>query len=130
MHTLVLAGKFVIIHLIGQVDLAEQLIPGQDRHAQEGMHLRVIGWKTDAARVCADLWDADRAALLAHDAQQPPADRRVGHALDLFFGHPNRDELLQIPLVIHHAQGSIARSGLFARQSAQCVPAQFPGIDR
>ena len=46
--------------LLGQIKVAEHLVPDAHRNAEEGPHRRVVGGKTDGCRVAGDVVKPDR----------------------------------------------------------------------
>jgi hypothetical protein len=113
-HLLVKLGEFKVIGLLGEVDQAKELLSQQDGHAEEGVHLRVVGGETTAAWIGRDIRNADAFALPFQGAQHPFADRLVAGQADFLRAHPDRDELDQLPALIDDSQCSVLGAGLFA----------------
>ena len=95
---------------LGQVEVAEHLVPDPDRHPQEAGHRRVPGREARRARVVGDAAQPDRLRVLDQRTQQPLALRQVPDLLHHVGRHADVDELGQIPVRADHPQRRVART--------------------
>ncbi len=75
---LVVVGELLRAELLGEVEVAEHPLPADDRHAEEGLHRRMVGWKTVRIGVARQVRETDDARLADHQAEDavPPRRRR------------------------------------------------------
>ena len=104
---LVLLAELAVAGL-GQVEVAEHLVPDPDRHAEEAAHRRVAGRETDRGRVLAEVCDPDRFGMADQVTQQAAPDRQRPDRRDRGRGHPGVHELFQHPVPAHHPESGIA----------------------
>ena len=108
---LVLLGELAV-GLLGQVQVAPRLPADHDRHTQEAAHHRMPRGKPVAARVLANIGQAQRLWMLDQRAEHPSsarqiADRPVGLLVD-----SRGQELLELgALLVQDPQRRVARPG-------------------
>ena len=92
-HLFVLVGEFRSTSLLGEVEVAEDLVPDAERNAQEGMHRRVVLGESVGPGIGGDVAQPHRAWIPDQQAEDAVTvrDRPDGGAL--FFGNPMGDEL-------------------------------------
>jgi hypothetical protein len=122
---LVGVGEFIPVGFIGQVNLPEGFVAQADGHAQQRLHRRVVRRETRAARIVADVGDAQRRFGAHQHADQAAANRRVGHAGQFGRAHADGDELLQLAVDAQHAHRGVARFGLLAGQRGNAFEQRF-----
>jgi hypothetical protein len=103
----VLGGELPALTL-GEVEVAEDLVPDADRHAEETVHRRMTGREPDRARIVADLPQPDRVRVVDERAQQPLAFREVADDVDRVGRHPAVDELGQPAAGRDHTECRVA----------------------
>ena len=105
------------VHLVGQVERADDAPAGDDRHAQERAHLRMRRRPPAAeARVGADVGRAVGLGRLQHRAEQAVRARQRAHGGDQVVAHPGRDEAGERPLAVGHPERGVARVPELARR--------------
>ncbi len=102
--------------LLGQVQRADHLAAGDDRHAEERAHRRVRARPPAAkARMAADVVGPVRLGRIQHRAEHPVRARERTHRLDQLVAHPGRDEARERALAVRDAERRVARAGELAR---------------
>src|SRR2546422_10843171 len=104
-------AELVHADLFGEVEIADHLAPGADRHAQKRTHRRVVRRKTVALRMAVDVRGPDGRRLADHEAEQPTSAWEVPDPVSLGLTHPRCYELAQRGAVeTQDAQRRITRS--------------------
>jgi hypothetical protein len=80
---------------LGEVEVAEDLVPDADRHPEEAVHGWMARREARRARVVADAAQPDRPRVVDQRAEQSLALREVRDPADDDVGHPGVDELRQ-----------------------------------
>jgi hypothetical protein len=96
-------------HLVGEIEVAEDLAANEDRHPEERLHRRVVRWEPVAVGMGVQIREAQR---LGVDDEQTEDAVALGELADAVVGrviHPDRDELRQAGSgVVEHAESAIA----------------------
>ena len=119
---LVGVGERLAVLLLGQVEVAPDLVADHHRHAEERLHLRVRGGEAVGLRMVADVLEPQRARLLDQQPEDPPAAREIADRAVRLGSIPavmKRVELL--PAVVEHADGRVARAGDLAGDVEQLL---------
>ena len=115
-HLLVVERERRAVLLLGQVQRADHLAAGDDRHAQERAHHRVRARPPAAeARVGRDVLGQVRLGRVQHRAEHPVRARQRPHRLDQLVAHPGRDEALERALAVGDPERGVARAAELAR---------------
>ena len=115
-QALVLVAERVRALLVGQVEGADDAGARDDRHAEEGAHVRVRPRPPAAeARVARDVVRAVGLRGLEHRAEQAVRARQRAHRGDLLLRHAGGDELGEAALAVGDAERRVARAGELAR---------------
>ena len=134
----VLLGERLSAFLLRQVEPPIYFFSAGDRHAQKGLHRRMVGRKSCVARVLREVIEADRLPLFDQRAQQPHAPRQRADASDLFLGQPPMHKLDQAPFFVNQPDRPILRlyevtegnqrpmEGVFLGQRLAQQAEQFP----
>ena len=103
--------------LLGQVQVSVRHTAQEDRNAEEGLHRRVVGRKTDGARVVAEVVQPQGLRIADEHAEDSAASRQVadrGVGLRVDAG---REEALQpLPGTVDHTQRGVPRPGELCRR--------------
>src|ERR671928_654370 len=97
--------------LVGEVEGADHLVGGDDRHAEEGAHARVRVGPALEARVLLDVGEALAARGFEHRAEQAVLAREVADRVVLLLAHPGGDEVREPALAVGDADRRVARAG-------------------
>ena len=104
---LVVVTEGLPVGLLGQVQVAVDLVADAHRNPEEGAHRRVIGREADRGRVVVNVVKSDRAGLVDEHAQHAATLRQVA---DLFAGglvDAFVDELDQFVVLSAHSERSV-----------------------
>jgi hypothetical protein len=114
---LVLDGERAAAPLLGEVEVAEHLVPDPDRDAEEGLHRGVVGRESVRRRVLAEDGQPQRLGPVDDETEDPVAGRQVADGGPLVGGEPVGHELAQPPTgtAAEHAQRAELRVGERAR---------------
>ncbi|MGC4116670.1 MAG: hypothetical protein QM765_19305 [Myxococcales bacterium] len=131
----VLLGELGAPLLVGQVEVAEDLVPHPQRHAEERPHAGVVGGEAGGARVGREVGDAQRPPLVDDRAEQPPSLWQVADARRLLVGDAHGDEVRQLGVLrVEHPHRSVPGAGQLtglghqqAQEAAQRVPPVLEG---
>ncbi len=108
---LVVGGEVAAAAFLGQVQVAEHLVPDPHRHAQEGVHRGVVGREAVGVHVLADVVQPDRARVPDQGAEHAAPGRQVADPLPGGLVDARVDELLQHPVGSDHAERRVLRVG-------------------
>ena len=89
----VLLGELVGTHLLGEVEVAEDLPVDEDRHPDEGTHRRMVGGETDRGRVFREVGESQRVFGVEDHPEDALTARQVVDSVDLLGGEPDVHEL-------------------------------------
>jgi hypothetical protein len=98
---------------LGQVQVAEHLLPDPDRNPEETVHRRVRGRESGRARIVPEIMQPDRVRIIDQRTEQPLALREVTDSPDRVRGHPGVHELRQPALRREHPEGGVPRTDQF-----------------
>jgi hypothetical protein len=108
--------------LLGQVQVAPDLLADRDRHAQERLHLRVRGREAVRLRMVADVPEAQRPRVLDQHAEDAAPAREVPDGTMRVRIDARGDEALELlPAVVQDAHGRVPRSGHVAGDVEQLM---------
>ncbi len=101
--------------LLGQVEVAEDLVPNHHRDAQERVHRRMLGREPVGAGVVADPRQAKRFGLADQLTEDAVTARKRADPLPQLLVDPDRQEAGQLALlVVEDAKGRVASPGQLA----------------
>jgi hypothetical protein len=103
---LILRGEVAALPL-GEVEVAERLLPHADGHAEERRHRRMPLREPDRAWIGGDVREADRLLLLDESAQHTVPLRKVPDDGDELVGHSYMDELLEETIWTDHTHRAV-----------------------
>ena len=112
---LILLVERLPIDAIRQVQHPKQVIAGQDRHAEEALHVRVVRRKADRAWVVLHSFQPDWFALLHDRAEQAAPMRQMPDHVGGVRFHARELEVFQPAAPIWDAERGITRADQFAR---------------
>ncbi len=112
-HLLVLGGEGAAALLLGEVEVAEHLLADPDRHAQEGLHLRVVRREPGGARVGAEVGQPQRLGAVDERAEDAAAGGQFADRGGGVVGHADVDE--------------VGQAGAAWGDHAEC---RVPGVDQ
>ena len=107
-HHLVVVGEALATVLLGQVQPAEGLLPGPDRHPDEGPHRRMVRREPDRHRVLREIVQAQRFVVLDDHPQHPAAGRQRPDQLPGGVVDADIDELAQHSALADHPQRAVS----------------------
>ncbi len=108
---------------LGQVEIADDTGPADDRHAQERMHRRMIGREPDRRRMPLEVGHPNHLALPDDQPEHAVPHRRVADQGALLIGEPRGRERLEGAVIrIEEADRRVLRMEQVARQL--CDPGQ------
>ena len=107
--SLVILGERAAALLLGQVQVAEDLIADADRDPEEGLHRRVPLGETRRIRAGRDVREAERAGITDEQPEQPAPFRPVVDLADAGLVQAHRHEFGQPLPFADHAQGAVLR---------------------
>src|SRR5919197_1269273 len=107
--------------LVCDVEGADHLAGGDDRHAEEGAHARVRVGPALEARVLLDVREAEAAERLEHRAEQAVLARKVADRVVLLLAHPGGDEVREAALAVGDADRRVARGGELPRRVGELL---------
>jgi hypothetical protein len=98
------------VALVGQVQPADGSALDTDRHAKEGRHGRVPGRESHAASVGPDVLDAQRLAILDHDAKETSSLWLPSDGLAFLLADAGGDESLEVTVIVKDAERGVSRT--------------------
>jgi len=108
-HGLVFRVELLGALLLGEVQVAEDLVADPDRRAEEALHRRVVAGEAERVGVGADVADPSGPRVADQQPEHPVSPRRVSDRASLGVGDAARDELDEMLAVRRkHAQRAIS----------------------
>ena len=108
---LVVGGELGGGALLGEVEVAEDVVADTDRHAEEAAHRRVVFGKAGREGVFGDVAQPDRLGFVDQQAENAAPGGQVADAPVFGDGQSVGDELDQPPVGTDHAQRAVACAG-------------------
>ena len=105
---LVVVGELLGADLLGQIEVAEDLVAGADRHAEEAVHRRVVRREAVRPGVLGDVRHAQRARIFDQQAEHAAAVRQVTDLGVQLRVDAVRDELGEQLIGADHAERAVA----------------------
>ena len=94
--------------LVGQVEVAEDLVAHQDRHAEKRLHRRVVGWKSEAVGMPGEIGQAQRTGVGDEQTEDPVTLGEVADLLARRVVDPDGDELGEAGArLVEHAERTV-----------------------
>nr|WP_284255401.1 hypothetical protein [Pseudolysinimonas kribbensis] len=93
---------------VGKVQVAEHVVADADRHAEEGVHRRVVGREPAGPRVVVQVLQPDRRRVVNHGTEDPDAVRQVSDLGRQLTRHPDVDEALEEAVRPDHTESAVA----------------------
>src|SRR5215207_6334177 len=119
---LVLVAERLRPELFGQVQIPEGSPTSHDGHAEEGVHRRVMGWKSVGVGMAREIGQPDRGGLADHEAQDPVAPWRWPDAGPELRVDSVGDEALQEATVRRqYADGGVPRTDDLRRDEHHAI---------
>ena len=107
----ILLGEFGHPLLLGEVEIAEDPRPPEDRGAEEGVHDRMVGREADRVGVLLEIGEPDQPRLADEEPEDPVPPGEGAESLDLLGRDPGDDEPFEDAAVGgQHAEGRVARA--------------------
>src|SRR5580658_11258927 len=97
---LVVAGEFGPSDLVGQIEVSVDLTAHLDGDTQKRDHWRVVGWKSKAVWMGAEIGQAQRARVNDEQPQDPLTGRTIADPHFLVRVEPDSDELSERGAVV------------------------------
>ena len=101
---LIVCGELPARAALGEVQVAEDLLPDADRDAEEAAHRRVPRREPRRRGMSAEAGEPDRDRLADQQAQDPPAAGQVADRRHQVVVHAGVHELLKLPVAAEHAE--------------------------
>jgi hypothetical protein len=100
----------LLVGLLGEIQVAPHTLADHHRHTQEAAHRRMSSWKSVAARVLADITQAQGARILDQLAQHAPPPGQITHRAADGLIDARREELLELRLlIVEDTDGGVSR---------------------
>src|SRR6266516_4370239 len=108
-HGLVILVELAAAPLLGEIEVAEHLIPDPDRGAKKGAHGRMAGREPKRRRVLGNLRQPQRPGVVNELAENSQSVRPVVDGRDLVLVQANRDELDKPLVLADHTERAVLR---------------------
>ena len=115
---LVLGGELSAATLLGQIEVAEDLVANPDRSAEKGIHRRMVRREAVRGGVAVKILESQRLGVVDDVPEDPVSGGQVADGVALLLAEPVRDELLQPSVRARgdHAQSDVLRIDQSARR--------------
>ena len=114
---LVLRREVAAAFFLGQVQVPVGDAAQEDRHPEERVHRRMVGWKPDRPRIVRDVVEPERLGLVDQHTEDPAPARQVADGGDGLRIEPRRHEALELrPVRIDDAERGVPGAGQLGRR--------------